>query len=292
MTISLKQSTAATLVLGPFVDSTDGVTAKTALSIVQADIRISKNGGAFAQSHNSAGATHMENGYYSIPLDTTDSDTLGRIIVAVSKATALPVFARAMVMPANVWDSLHGAAKLLVQTDAITDAVFTAAKFATDAIDANALKADAVNEIRNGLGLASANLDTQLSGINGKTTNLPSDPADASDIAAALATIAAFVNPAVASIKAKTDLIPASPAAVGDVPTTAAIAGAVWALAGLIDGKSPAEAMKLITSVLLGKASGLDTGTPVYRDMADTKPRVTATTDVSGNRSAVTLDAS
>lgn len=43
--------------------------------------------------------------------------------------------------------------------------------------------------IRTAVGLATANLDTQLSAINSKTTNLPSDPADASDIAAAFSTV-------------------------------------------------------------------------------------------------------
>lgn len=42
---------------------------------------------------------------------------------------------------------------------------------------------------RTAVGLASANLDTQLSGINAKTTNLPTDPADASDVAAAIAAL-------------------------------------------------------------------------------------------------------
>lgn len=37
---------------------------------------------------------------------------------------------------------------------------------------------------RAALGLATNNLDTQLTAINAKTTNLPSDPADASDVAA------------------------------------------------------------------------------------------------------------
>lgn len=54
----LKQSTAATIKLGAFVDDTDGKTAETALTIGQADIRLSKNGGDIAQSHNTAGATH------------------------------------------------------------------------------------------------------------------------------------------------------------------------------------------------------------------------------------------
>lgn len=46
----LKQSTAANIVLGPFVDSTDGVTAETALSIAQANVRLSKNAGTIAQA--------------------------------------------------------------------------------------------------------------------------------------------------------------------------------------------------------------------------------------------------
>jgi len=43
--------------------------------------------------------------------------------------------------------------------------VITAADFAPGAIDANALAADAVVEIRTGLGLASGNLDTQLASL-------------------------------------------------------------------------------------------------------------------------------
>ena len=114
----------------------------------------------------------------------------------------------------------------------------TAAKIAADAIGASELATDAVTEIVNAVwaavtrtltantnlndlsaagvraavGLASANLDTQLSGINSKTTNLPPDPADASDIAASfsavsatLTTIASYIDTEVAAIKAKTD---------------------------------------------------------------------------------------
>ena len=55
----LKQSTAATIKFGPFVDDTDGKTAETGLTIAQADIRLSKNGGDFAQTNNSEGATTM-----------------------------------------------------------------------------------------------------------------------------------------------------------------------------------------------------------------------------------------
>ena len=74
-----------------------------------------------------------------------------------------------------------------------------------------------------------------IAAVKAKTDNLPSDPADASDISGAfltvnstLATIAGYVDTEVAAIKAKTDLIPASPAAVGDIPTASTIASTVW----------------------------------------------------------------
>jgi hypothetical protein len=102
----LKQSTAATLVLGPFVDNLDGFTAETALSIAQADVRLSKNAGTFAQKGDTTAATHMENGYYSVPLSTTDTGTLGRLTIAVNKTGALPVFMHVTVVPANVYDSI------------------------------------------------------------------------------------------------------------------------------------------------------------------------------------------
>lgn len=104
--ILLKQSTAVTLVLGPFVDQTDGFTAETALTIAQADVRLSKNGAAFAQKNDATSCTHMENGYYSCPLNTTDTNTLGVLDVAVNEAGALPVFLKAMVAPAQVYESL------------------------------------------------------------------------------------------------------------------------------------------------------------------------------------------
>lgn len=50
------------------------------------------------------------------------------------------------------------------------------------------------------------------------------------------------------------------------------------------------ESMRLQNAALLGKASGLGTTTAVYRDLADTKDRITATVDADGNRTAVTLD--
>jgi len=118
----IKQSTASTVKLGPFLDDTDGKTAETGLTISQADIRLSKNGGAFAQSNNTAGATHNENGYYDVPLNATDTNTLGTLRVAVSESGALPVWQDFMVVPSNVWDSMFGSAVLNVNVSTMSSA--------------------------------------------------------------------------------------------------------------------------------------------------------------------------
>ena len=187
----IKQSTASTVKLGPFLDDTDGKTAETGLTISQADIRISKNGGAFAQSNNTAGATHNENGYYSVPLDTTDTNTLGTFRVAVSKSGALPVWQDYMVVPANVWDSMFGASTLNVNV-------------AT---------------------LSSAAVDSILD-----------DPVEGS-----------------------------------------------YTLRQLL---------RLTAAALFGKASGGGTATITFRDLGDSKDRITATVTSNGNRTTVVLDGS
>jgi len=50
---------------------------------------------------------------------------------------------------------------------------------------------------------------------------------------------------------------------------------------------SLAGAFKLALSVLAGESSGGGTTTIVFRDIADTKNRISATVDASGNRTAV-----
>jgi len=143
----LRQSTVVTAKIGPFVDNADGYTAETGLTITQADVRLSKNGAAFAQKTEATSCTHDENGWYGCPLDATDTGTLGRLQLAVNESGALPVWHEFMVVPANVWDSLFGSDKLQVHMAEITDALITAAAIATDAIGAAELAADAVTEI-------------------------------------------------------------------------------------------------------------------------------------------------
>lgn len=103
----LKQSTASTLLLGPFLDETDGRTAETALTIAQASVRLWKEGGTTAAQKNEATTcTHRENGYYTCPINTTDTNTLGTLVVFANVSGALPIRLDYLVVPANVYDSL------------------------------------------------------------------------------------------------------------------------------------------------------------------------------------------
>jgi len=116
--LPLKEDTTATIVLGPFLDSTDGDTEEEGLTLSQADVRVSKNGGSFAQKTESTSATHMENGYYSCPIDATDTNTAGRLIVYVHEAGALAVYHEFVVLPALVYDSVIAGTDAL-QVDSI-----------------------------------------------------------------------------------------------------------------------------------------------------------------------------
>jgi hypothetical protein len=166
MTIYLKQSTASQEIpLGHFVDSTDGVTAETALSIANTDIKVWKTGATTLVNKNSGGATHISGGIYYCVLDATDTDTLGPLVVFVAVSGALAVRLECVVLAANVYDSLIGGGDVLdvsvtqfggtnltqsggrpevntshwggtavASANVLIDGAITAAKIATDAI--------------------------------------------------------------------------------------------------------------------------------------------------------------
>jgi hypothetical protein len=105
----LRQSTAVDVAIGPFVDATDGVTAETGLTISQADVRLKKNNGAWAQVNDATSATHEENGWYEKELDATDTNTCGVLIIAVHESGALPVWHEFQVVEEAIYDALFAA---------------------------------------------------------------------------------------------------------------------------------------------------------------------------------------
>jgi hypothetical protein len=101
----LRQSTSVTPKIGPFLDTADGATAKTALTIAQADCILFTAQGAGTQKHSATGATHDTQGYYGVPFDTTDTGTLGHLKLAINKSGAYPVWDEWMVVTAAIYDS-------------------------------------------------------------------------------------------------------------------------------------------------------------------------------------------
>jgi hypothetical protein len=108
----LRQSTAVDVAIGPFLDATDGVTAETGLTISQADVRLKKNNGAWAQVNDATSATHEEAGWYEKELDATDTNTVGSLIISIQESGALPVWHEFQVVEEAVYDMLFAGSAL------------------------------------------------------------------------------------------------------------------------------------------------------------------------------------
>jgi Rieske Fe-S protein len=148
----LKQSTAYTFRMGPFLDDTDGKTAETGLTIEDSHIRVSKAGGNFIDKNETTNAAHDEAGFYVVILDTTDTNTVGELQIAIHMSGALPVFktfqvvetdiyaaifADSATLAASVASILEDTATTIPATIATVDTVVDAVKVVTDAISTN-----------------------------------------------------------------------------------------------------------------------------------------------------------
>lgn len=96
----LKQSTASTVYVGPVLDSS-GAAVTTA---VVGDFRLIKNGTAATLS--GATVTHDANGYYTVALTTGNTDTTGRLTLAVGNTAMSMSTHRYSVLLASVYDAL------------------------------------------------------------------------------------------------------------------------------------------------------------------------------------------
>jgi hypothetical protein len=253
----LKQSASVDVPIGPFLDSIDGVTAETALTITQPDVRLKKNGGNWAQKAAAQTLSHEENGNYEVTLDATDTDTLGLLRLHVAESGALPVWEDFMVVPANVWDSLFGASTLLVTP---ANASITAAKFAANAIDAGALAADAVTEIQSGLATA--------------------------------ASISALNNLSAAQVNAEVDTALADYGAAqpGDIPTANANADALLDRASAVDTYTVRQILRVLAAALGGEIT-FSGNTASVGAIDGSKNRITSETDAQEQRTNITIDA-
>lgn len=130
-------------------------------------------------------------------------------------------------------------------------------------IDEDSTTLDLDATIRAAVGLAAADLDTQLSTID---TNVDSILADTG------------TDGVVVAAASKTGYR-LSATGVDDIHDEA------------VEGTTTLrQSIRLANAALGGKASGLETTNALYRDLGDSKNRIDATVDADGNRTAVTLD--
>ena len=97
-----KQSTAATLIVGPVLDSTGA----EHTGLIIGDLSLSKNGGTLTALAAAATLTHIANGQYTLVMTTGNLDTLGRAQITCNKSTYQMPPIGLVVVPAMVFDSL------------------------------------------------------------------------------------------------------------------------------------------------------------------------------------------
>ena len=281
MTIFLKQSTAVTLMIGPFIDDTDGKSAETVVAITDSNTWLSKNGGAFAVKHETTHPAHDANpgGYYTCLLDTTDTNTLGVLRLAVHIAGSLPVWQDLSIVPANVWDSLFGADLLDVSTvqwlGTACHAAGTAGVPEVAIHDQATALVDAILDEVCTAGHATAG---SLGKLVGDNLNAP------------VATVDTVVDAILADTG--TDGVVVGTLTADAITANSLSAGAVDKIHDeIVEGTLTArQILRLLLAAIGGETSGGGTVTVIFRDNADTKARITMTVDANGNRSAVVLD--
>ena len=196
----LKQSTAATVLVGPVLDSA-GLAITTA---VIGDFQLTKNGSTAALA-SPATATHSHNGNYLIALTTGNTDTAGRLVITVNNAAQAMGTHRYTVLVASVFDAI------------VTNATNTTGGLPTATGTISAL-AGAVSTLT--AGGVRTELTTELGRIDATIGSRATQTS--------VDTIDDLIDTEVAAIKAKTDNLPANPAAVSDIPTAVQIADGVW----------------------------------------------------------------
>jgi hypothetical protein len=97
----LKQSTTATVTVGPVLDA-NGAAVTTA---VAGDFRISKNGTPATLS--GATVTHDANGYYTIALTTSNTDTVGRLEIYSGNTAQATAMHSWLILLASVFDAIQ-----------------------------------------------------------------------------------------------------------------------------------------------------------------------------------------
>jgi hypothetical protein len=179
----LKQSTAATVLVGPVLDSA-GLAITTA---VIGDFQLTKNGSTAALA-SPATATHSHNGNYLIALSTGNTDTAGRLVITVNNSAQAMGTHRYTVLVASVFDAIVTNATNTTGGLPTATGTITALAGAVSTLTAGGVRTELATEL--------GRIDAT---IGSRATQTSVDAIDD------------FIDTEVAAIKAKTDLIVAFP---------------------------------------------------------------------------------
>lgn len=259
MAVILRQSTAVDILIGPFVDEDDGKTLEESLTISQGDVMLSKNGQALAQKNDNTACAFDDFGCYNCELDATDTNTVGELTVVVFEDGALPFRRDYMVVEEAVYDALFAGSATGLLPANVTQWL------------GQAVAAVTVNGVP----------EVDVTHFGGSAGTFSSGRPEAN--------VNAIANGAITANAVATGAFDA------DALATDAAQEIADALldrsAGVETGLTVRQWLRLAASALFGKASGAGSATIRYRDVGDTKDRITASVDADGNRTAVTRDA-
>ena len=270
MAMMLKQSTAVDVLIGPFVDITNGATAESGETPT---VKLSKNGQTLAAKSDVTVPVHDADGYYNCELDATDTNTVGTLVLTVAaSATALPVRHEFQVVAANVYDSLYAAGGTdILQVETTTNSDKTGYSIsgtkttldglndvaATDIVSSGAITTSG-GAVSNVTLVATTTTNTDMRGTDGANTTTPPTSAQIADAvwdeSLGAHTTAGSTGKALKQIK---EGVISAESSVNDLSSTTTTF--VTNLTETTDGFYHDKVMVFISGTLTGQARHIDT---------------------------------
>jgi hypothetical protein len=251
----LRQSTQIIVVIGPFVDVSDGFTPEVGITLGAADeAEILKSNTTTTTDISAAtwAAISGCDGWYGLTLTTSHTDTIGPLTVMVNDdSVCLPVFARFQVIEEAAYDTIFAASALPASTTNITAGtvttatnvttvnglaanVITAASIAADAITDAKVAADVtIASVTGAVGSVTGNVGGNVTGSVGSVTaavtvgTINANVITATSINADAITAAKIATGAIDADALATDAVTEIWAG-STAPSAATIADAVW----------------------------------------------------------------
>lgn len=324
MALPLRQHTATTVWIGPFLAATDGFTRQTALLLTGTGLFFQKLGGTFALGTSTATLGGGTGGWYSYSVATANVDTAGRLRVdynATGSAISVPVWHEYVVEPQQVYDSLRSGTDNLqvdvLQWNGATVATATGTSpnvnithigGATLATDTAQLGVNVVQWRLNTMATATGTQpNVNLTHIGGATLSLTSaqiganaaqvagaTPQTATDIAAAVWDKTASDHQTSGSFGQTIGTSGGNADTIYDLINTnldaqiSAIPASV--MAEVVEGSTTVvQSMRLWNGILGGDSTGLDTGAPIYKSLGGGTNRWEGSAN-NGNRTVSNRD--